>query len=708
MCSPSTRPVLIAISLIGLVTTGSPAASQEVRARRETRTLVLPPQHDVLSVAVNAPTASRLGDNFRYSIEVTNRSDSITFSHIGIAQLVGSGIRVESSEGGDNVSQGGQQGQGSTGSTTSDQQTQGHAGSQSGAQSQGQETLQQAGGSTAMAAHWQIKRLEPGETAVIDVTASADRAGQQPICLAITSFTPQVCIPLNVVNPQLEFVKTGPKTVGICGAFEYGYYLKNTGTGNIRPFVVEERLPAGLSTVTGDKSIRFEVDGLAPEEVRKFVAEIVPQYEGNYESRAHARFERDKPIRSNVTTTQVMAAKAAVSIEALGSVESGGRINYTVRVGNTGEVAAPDVWLILQYPQDLRFDWMDDVVATSQSVKADQSQQSRQRQQSQWRSDRQDLEIEQGQWPLGDLEPGETVELRFSARPDADMENVPLRAVARFGCTDARDAAVDTSVAYANTRIVSLPALALAIMDAEDPVRVGSEITYRIALKNEGDDQDSNVRVTAELPEGLEFVNARGDTAASQQGRSVAFDAIPTLPPGETRRWTLVARPKQGGTTRVTAKVTSDMLQQPASISEPTTLFARSSQQAEQSNQTGQNPRQETQAQGSQNQPVLEKNSAEGQSQSETQNQGTDQSPQDNQSSQSQSASEGQSGQSQSEADTQANPGSTNPATSEPSQSEQNDASQDGSSQNQQNATDQAQTEQSETDIQQSADNSTQ
>jgi uncharacterized repeat protein (TIGR01451 family) len=458
-------------------------------------------------------------------------------------------------------------------------------------QSQQREGQRSRSQQSQFAAQWRIDELHPGDVATIRVTAASDSGGQQPICLAIARFTPQLCVPLTVVNPQLEFVKTGPEVVSACERFEYAYYFKNSGTGNIRPFMVEERLPEGLLTATGDRSIRFQVDGLESGEVRKFVAEITPVAEGEFSSRARANFEDDEPTRSSLVTTRVVSPKPAVSIEAPSAEQIGSRINYTVRVTNEGEVVAPDARLLLQYPADLRFVEVGNVESASQSAASSassgsQGQQARAAQQQRWRDTRQEFDIEQGSWPLGDLQPGETVRIRLAVTAPRQHDEVPLRAIAQFWCGQDRQDQATTAVAHARTRIVALPALAIAVVDKQDPVRVGEEVSYEVILTNEGNDADQNVQTTVELPNALEFVRASGDTNVQSEGRQVSFEPIERIEPGETYRWNIVARPTSGGSTHVTASVSSDNLSTPAKVSEPTTLFSQSARRQAQESTT--------------------------------------------------------------------------------------------------------------------------
>ena len=332
------------------------------------------------------------------------------------------------------------------------------------------------------------------------------------------------------------------------------------------------------------------MDGLKSGEVRKFVAEIIPTSAGEYSSRAQAAFQDDEPTRSSLVTTRVVAPQPAVSIDAPSAQQVGERITYTVRVTNTSPVVAPDARLLLQYPANLRFLEVGSVQPTSQSVASSQNsgtqaQQAQNSQRESWRQDRQNFNIEQGSWPLGDLQPGESVQVQLTVRAPERYEEVPVRAIAQFWCGDAQDQAT-TSVAYARTRIVSLPALAVAVVDEQDPVRVGDEVAYEVILMNEGNDADQNVQASVQLPDELTFVRASGDSDVSSEGQRVAFEPIDEIQPGETYRWTVIARPTSAGSVQVTASVSSENLSSPTKVSEPTTLFSQSARRQGQGGST--------------------------------------------------------------------------------------------------------------------------
>jgi len=88
----------------------------------------------------------------------------------------------------------------------------------------------------------------------------------------------------------------------------------------------------------------------------------------------------------------------------------------------------------------------------------------------------------------------------------------------------------------ARANIVRLPALQLVAVDDGDPVSSGQEIQYPVRVWNEGDAPDHQVKLKAELPEGLEFVSAQGPTDHSVNGKTVAFKPIKKMNPEHKRK----------------------------------------------------------------------------------------------------------------------------------------------------------------------------
>lgn len=130
-------------------------------------------------------------------------------------------------------------------------------------------------------------------------------------------------------------------------------------------------------------------------------------------------------------------------------------------------------------------------------------------------------------------------------------------------------------MAVARAEMVRLPALQMVVLDDQDPVASGDQVVYTICVWNEGDANDSNLQITAELPEGLKFVSAEGPTANSVDGSTVTFNPITTLKPGDRADFKVTAKSTGSGDVRFVANLTSKSLSKKVTGEEPTRLFSQ-------------------------------------------------------------------------------------------------------------------------------------
>lgn len=100
--------------------------------------------------------------------------------------------------------------------------------------------------------------------------------------------------------------------------------------------------------------------------------------------------------------------------------------------------------------------------------------------------------------------------------------------------------------------------------DSPDPVRVGSSLTYTIAVENLGPEPATGVTVTDDLPKGVDLVSATGPSGACAAQKGKVTCAVGSLQPsgvnygGAPVTITIVVVPRSAGTIRNTATVKGD------------------------------------------------------------------------------------------------------------------------------------------------------
>jgi uncharacterized repeat protein (TIGR01451 family) len=370
---------------------------------------------------------------------------------------------------------------------------------------------------------------------------------------------------------------------------------------------VSDQLPEGVKTTDGDQTVSFTIEQLPAGESEEFQTTVVASQPGEYSSRAIAKAEGVEETRSAEATTTVQAAQLDASIEGPSAEYVGRMLTYTVSVKNTGKVPAENATLHIKSPEGMQLRWKSDVSKSganqeaqaanpppqegtptpaagpeSKSAKEASAEEAR-------RVNDPDLEAivvvaevapvqaNPGKldWQLGTLRPGEsaTAKVSFVGRKKGQVE---LQAIANFDC--ASDPKEAQASATAQTNLIALPAIAVAVADTPDPVKVGEDVRYVITVVNEGNAEDKQVKVTATLPESLEYVDHAGVTKGTLEGQTLTFETVDTLKPGEEAAWTVRAKAKSAGNSRLTVNVSSEGQDQ-ATAEEPTRLFDASEAQ---------------------------------------------------------------------------------------------------------------------------------
>lgn len=569
----------------------------------------------LLSLTANMPEEVRVGEEFTYSVQVANTSDNVTIHDIELKQMTAKGFSVAST---------------SVGSADS--------------QSNQAKTQNDSSGKTN--SDMKIAMLNPGETKTINVKATADEEGQLKSCLVIVKYMPSICLTSKVIRPELELTKTAPKQASRCNVIELEYMVKNAGSGNVGAFVVTDQLDRGIATIEGDDTLKFEVDGLAAGESRKFMARVFASKPGSFSSRAIAEADNSElKSRSNETTTEVIAAELAVQIEGPNRLYGEQLAKFTAHVTNTGNAVANDVLVNVYWPETCSLvdisqptmqssnrssrlaneqaqreptmainagaatqeadNWNGNQSKSNQSKsdqkadqKADQNngdqnkgaqnkgdksngdQSKGDQNKGDVNSDKIELAMSHQSFTIASLEVGQTAVIEYAVRT-GDADQMPTKVVARVICNvDAADDqanAKSESVATAMARadVVRLPATQLVVFDDEDPVATDSNVTYSIRVWNEGDAEDSDVTLKAEIPTGLEFVSAKGPTEHSVDGSTVTFKPIKTMQSGDRADYKVTAKCVGNGDVRFTAILNSKSLKKEVIGEEPTRLFAQ-------------------------------------------------------------------------------------------------------------------------------------
>lgn len=172
-------------------------------------------------------------------------------------------------------------------------------------------------------------------------------------------------------------------------------------------------------------------------------------------------------------------------------------------------------------------------------------------------------------WLLGNLDPGasKTVELVVKAKATGE-HCIRTRVLADGGVSAETESC---------TSFVGAPpsALLLEMYDRDDPVPLGGTTSYPIYVQNQGQVPVTNLRIQADLPDGMDLARARGPVDHKSVGKTVQFEPLPTLDPGARVEYEVFTRALAVGDLRFRIQMTADQLKEggPVHEEESTTVY---------------------------------------------------------------------------------------------------------------------------------------
>lgn len=385
---------------------------------------------------------------------------------------------------------------------------------------------------------WLIGDLPANATKQIVITAKANAVGTATNCLSV-AYANVLCIATPVVQPALQLTKTAtPEICSTCEEIKLTYVVKNTGSGIALNTVVNDTLPAGLTTVDGKNTVTLNAGDLAAGAERAFNVTAKAAKAGTFGSAANATAGMGLTANSPNVSTVVKEPALAVTCEASDRVFIGREATYKFTVRNTGNCAASGATVRAPVPAGTTFTSADNG-GTLQGGSV--------------------------VWTMPSLAAGQSASVSMRVRTTA-AGTAPITATASATCVPA----VTTNC---STTIAGIPAILLEVVDTVDPVEIGQQTTFIVTATNQGSADDNNVKVVGTLPAEMEYVSGTGASQVTVSGQTVTMTAVPKLSPGQKAEWRITVRAKSEGDSRTRWEMTSEQFKQAVIETESTNLF---------------------------------------------------------------------------------------------------------------------------------------
>lgn len=344
---------------------------------------------------------------------------------------------------------------------------------------------------------------------------------------------------VNVTSPSVAVTKRGPAQADVCEEIVWNYEVRNAGSGIARNVTLRDQLPEGLATADGARLVQVDLGDIPGGESRQATARLKAARSGKFTSAATVSSDAGNANSASVTTVARQPV-LEVGIKGPDKEYLGKPVVYQVTIANKGDAAAQTAALKIATSANANVMAVADSNGTA-------------------------LAAEGGSQSLGIIDPGQSKTVNVTLM---STQGGPLKVDAT---ASARCAA---QVAKAGeTEIMTVAALLLEAVDTQDPVRVGENVVYKIKVTNQGNGADSDVQVTAVLPEGQEFVAATGVTEGTRNAQTVVFGPVQMLAPKQSATWEITAKATKAADVQFKVTATSTAVKVPAEKTETTKLY---------------------------------------------------------------------------------------------------------------------------------------
>ena len=339
--------------------------------------------------------------------------------------------------------------------------------------------------------------------------------------------TPKACsnFYLDDLGPErltIALTKTLPPEVSVCEPFEMSLTVRNTSSQALTDVRVTDNLPDDWQTTTGKKTLDLAAGNLKPGEGMLFKIQLTASSPGRYENRA--RVSTAEGVSAEVlAATMVHAPALEMVCTAPPQAQVRRPFNVCLSLKNTGTVIERKATLLLSISRGIT------VVNSTAGGTVSENNVS---------------------WEVNDLAPGAVREFCASLMA-TEPGQLSFVSKAQGSCAAPTETACET-------KLVGVAGILLEVVDLEDPVQVGDNVTYEIRVVNQGSAPLANIKLSCEVPEQQEFVSGEGPTPVSASGRSITMGTLPLLEPRNTVSWRVVVKAIAAGDVRFKTDLRSD------------------------------------------------------------------------------------------------------------------------------------------------------
>lgn len=386
---------------------------------------------------------------------------------------------------------------------------------------------------------WHFANLSAGESKTIELTIIPTKSGELAASAQVR-FTGTAATSFKVSEPLLAASIKMPSEVRVGDTTSATVTISNPGTGTAKNVILKATLPEGLDCKTG-RDFVSEIGPLGPGESRAVRIGLVAVAGGDHTLRVLAQSADTELEQSSQTSIRVLAPNLTLSASGPSLRYLNRAAKYTITATNNSNASSDNVRI------------SQTIAAGFDFVKADQS--------GRWDAERRTVS-----WFIGQMQPGQskTVELELLPKELGEFRQ-------QFRVTG--DSGIEAA-SVVLTRIEGAASLVMEVKDTEDPIEVGSDMTYAICVRNEGSKSAGKVAVSCELPLDVELVDVDGPTQHIVESGMLIFKPVAQLAANDSVTFRITIKGTSSGNMKLRARLTSESIQKPLIVEEATQFYA--------------------------------------------------------------------------------------------------------------------------------------
>ncbi|MDR2171399.1 MAG: DUF11 domain-containing protein [Planctomycetaceae bacterium] len=385
---------------------------------------------------------------------------------------------------------------------------------------------------------WGLGNLDGSEQLIVEMRIIPIREGEIG-SVAVVNYFAEVSSRAMVTRPKIHVEVKAPQEIKLGEVANIEITISNPGTATTTGIIIEEHIPDGLYHKDGKVLINKNIDALKPKEAKKLTLPLTCVGAGTLQNKLIVKANGNLKAEEK---TIINALAPILDLKIAGAKQRflERKSDFKLIISNTGTAPAQGVDLKLALPVAMQF------VSTNQSGVYEPATHT-------------------VHWALEELPADATGEIDLVLMP-AKIGNYSLK----FAGNGKNNLKAETSHAIA---IDGISAISFEIAGDANLVEMGKDAVYEIKVANKGTKSAGNVRVNAQLSNGMSFVNAEGPVRHQSKNGVVQFEPLGQLDAKGEKIYKIAARCDADGDHRITVQIISDDLDKPITKEESTRVF---------------------------------------------------------------------------------------------------------------------------------------